>query len=791
MSASEKSPAATDKINKEMILAGLILVMFSVVISYLASGHQSLLFLTGIALGFVLYYAHFGFTGSFASMLQNGATAGFRAILFMLGLAAILFFPVLDSGNLFGGAVVGNIAPAGISVIIGSFLFGIGMQLGGSCSCGTLIHLGEGSARMAITLVFMILGALLGIAHLDFWHSLPALPPISLIDTFGWFPALVGTIVALGIIWIWVGDFEKRQHRGPISTIGFRSDKPLRDRLLAGYWPLAYGAIALALLNFLTLYLAGRPWGVVSGYSLWGGKLFYALGLGVEQWQSWATPERQLALQESIFTDITSVMNMGIILGALLTAGAAQKFSITWKVPRHLILSSMVGGGLMGYGAHLAYGCNIGAFFSGIASGSLHGWFWIIFALAGSYIGIHLRPLFLFGQEAKNRSKIIRSSKIPFSPKALKAILAMVLIAVFTFEVLDNLGQLDFQTEFQNDAQPEMARPTNHNFDMSGFGAYLVSIDPHIAGRYNLPIKSGVLVNNIEVGSYAESIGLIAGDIITQFNGKNVYNRTDIARGFAKSIDGDRINLKILRHKRRSKNIKFTYKKFTLGSQINRVGIMVTSKASNPTIANTLIDARYMQIYTLDTGKLSILKNPFQGMTNGEVAGWILDKRIGNVIVGHIDQGDRAQLMRKGVRIYSGVFGSSSDALALYRQGALVAKHPMHVIDYQSINFIAMPSDYTYPGAPIAANLEVAQFIVRLELDRNQYEVFNNPIYGQSEGGSVLLAQFLSENMIDLIITNRVSSSIMVELQKTGVQVKTGVDTSIESAVLQFHNGTL
>ena len=47
----------------------------------------------------------------------------------------------------------------------------------------------------------------------------------------------------------------------------------------------------------------------------------------------------------------------------------------------------------MGYGVP-AYGCNIGAYFSGIASGSLHGWVWLVAAFVGSIIGTQLRPLF-------------------------------------------------------------------------------------------------------------------------------------------------------------------------------------------------------------------------------------------------------------------------------------------------------------------------------------------------------------------------------------------------------------
>jgi uncharacterized membrane protein YedE/YeeE len=50
-----------------------------------------------------------------------------------------------------------------------------------------------------------------------------------------------------------------------------------------------------------------------------------------------------------------------------------------------------LGGLLMGYGARLSDGCNIGAYFSAVASGSLSGWIWIVGALAGSAIGLRLR----------------------------------------------------------------------------------------------------------------------------------------------------------------------------------------------------------------------------------------------------------------------------------------------------------------------------------------------------------------------------------------------------------------
>ena len=41
--------------------------------------------------------------------------------------------------------------------------------------------------------------------------------------------------------------------------------------------------------------------------------------------------------------------------------------------------------------ARMAFGCNVGAYFSGISTGSLHGWVWFASAFAGSTLGVRLR----------------------------------------------------------------------------------------------------------------------------------------------------------------------------------------------------------------------------------------------------------------------------------------------------------------------------------------------------------------------------------------------------------------
>jgi uncharacterized membrane protein YedE/YeeE len=92
-------------------------------------------------------------------------------------------------------------------------------------------------------------------------------------------------------------------------------------------------------------------------------------------------------------------MDGGIVLGALLAALLANRFAPGWRIPARSLAAAILGGLMLGYGARIAYGCNIGAYFSGIASGSLHGWLWLPCAFAGNVLGTYLRPTFGLGVE--------------------------------------------------------------------------------------------------------------------------------------------------------------------------------------------------------------------------------------------------------------------------------------------------------------------------------------------------------------------------------------------------------
>ncbi|CAH2599757.1 YeeE/YedE family protein [Rhodovastum atsumiense] len=362
----------------------------SLAIAQVATPRMVALLLIGGLLGMALYHASFGFTSAYRGFLAERRSAGLRAQFVMLALATLLFFPVLAQGSLFGQPVIGNVAPLGPSVVIGAFLFGVGMQLGAGCASGTLFTVGGGNLRMVVTLAFFILGSVVGVAHIGWWQALPGLPAVSLVSAFGWPVALAVNLAVFAALFLLVQAAEYRRH-GTVAPIGGTMSA---RRFLVGPWPILLGGIALALLNFATLAVAGKPWGITSAFGIWGAKLLAPLGLDVSHWGSWAEPAYQRALSRPVLADVTSVMDFGIMLGALLAAGLAGRFAPSLRIPARHLLASVIGGLLMGYGARLAYGCNIGAFFSGIASGSLHGWLWIALAIAGSAVGIRLRPVF-------------------------------------------------------------------------------------------------------------------------------------------------------------------------------------------------------------------------------------------------------------------------------------------------------------------------------------------------------------------------------------------------------------
>lgn len=194
------------------LMATGTLLVASLAIGVHVDARTGLWMVIGGLFGMVLYHAAFGFTAAWRVFITERRGRGLRAQTVMLAIAVTLFFPALGAGNLFGTPIYGFVAPIGVSVVMGAFLFGVGMQLGGGCGSGTLFTAGGGNVRMLVTLLFLIVGSLVGTAHFSWWQNLPAIAPVSLIHTAG---PLGGILLSLALfagisaLTVWM---ERRRH---------------------------------------------------------------------------------------------------------------------------------------------------------------------------------------------------------------------------------------------------------------------------------------------------------------------------------------------------------------------------------------------------------------------------------------------------------------------------------------------------------------------------------------------------------------------------------------------------
>ena len=348
-----------------LTLAGLFLGL----LSFFDSGSQGIiLLLLGISLGGVFLFFQYGFASGWRSLIVNKNPSMISYHFLLASLCCVIFIPLIElSPN-----IIGSYAPVNLSLLIGAFIFGFGMQLANGCGSGVLFTFGSGSTRMMVALPFFIIGSVIGTFILPFVIDIMSLGQIIIAgNATATQKTLVNFIALFGVFLLFHMYVRKRN----ISI-----DKKL-----------LLGTFAVAILCVLVLIFSGSPWGVTYGFTLWGAKLFQSIGIPIESFTFWNYSGPKRSLEHSVLSDTSSLINIGMIIGAGLLASIIGMFSSAKWPPKVELISAAIGGLLMGIGARLSFGCNIGAFLGGTASGSLHGWIWFAMAFVGTYFGIIYR----------------------------------------------------------------------------------------------------------------------------------------------------------------------------------------------------------------------------------------------------------------------------------------------------------------------------------------------------------------------------------------------------------------
>ena len=360
----------------ETSLFAIILICGCVLagLAFLDSGQHGLSLVgLGVALGITFMGFQYGFASGWRRFLQTGDGSAVSLHFILAALCALVFIPVTASGI----GPSGSMAPVSISLFIGAFMFGVGMQLANGCGSGVLFSFGGGSGRMIVALPFFVLGSVIGSVVLPPVLAFGALDPI---EIGGRLPLAGKLAVNLMLLLGAAGLF---------FWFGRRQGDYLTKRMLGA-------TILIAVLCWAVFMVSRHPWGVTFGFTLWGAKMASFIGVPIEQATFWNWPGPKRALTHSVLSDTSSLMDLAMIVGAGLAASLSGAFGkASWPAAPQLFAAAL-GGILMGIGARLGFGCNIGAFLAGTASGSVHGWIWFAMAMAGSVLGIRLRALFGF-----------------------------------------------------------------------------------------------------------------------------------------------------------------------------------------------------------------------------------------------------------------------------------------------------------------------------------------------------------------------------------------------------------
>ena len=235
--------------------------------------------------------------------------------------------------------------------------------------------------------------------------------------------SLVNTILPTAVILIVIyyfyirkGFLKKRMKQSGVTSTGFSDE-------IAGMWNMITASKRTTLMGVLIGIIAGihilamsgmqHRFGVANfgellvrmGYTSdvsITGKVFdpgyWYITTQEAQFAGWVLEKFGWNIRDNVFFGIMNGlpelwrnpalwMSFGIIFGASIMALLNKEFK--FKIPKgELIVWGLGGGLLMGTGARVALGCNIGAFFIRVAGGDPGGWLFGIGMVTGAYIGV-------------------------------------------------------------------------------------------------------------------------------------------------------------------------------------------------------------------------------------------------------------------------------------------------------------------------------------------------------------------------------------------------------------------
>lgn len=188
-----------------------------------------------------------------------------------------------------------------------------------------------------------------------------------------------------------------------------------KQQYLIKFWAPLPAVIAAGVLSTYYFGITGTFWAVTGEFTRWGGHVLQLFGAHPEQWDYF----KVIGLEGSPLDRIDGMMVIGMFGGCF--AAALWANNVKLRMPQHRIriFQAVLGGMIAGFGARLAMGCNLAAFFTGIPQFSLHAWFFALATAVGSYFGARFTLLPMFRIPVKLQ-KVSAASPLTQKPAQAK-----------------------------------------------------------------------------------------------------------------------------------------------------------------------------------------------------------------------------------------------------------------------------------------------------------------------------------------------------------------------------------
>ncbi|MFP3984745.1 MAG: YeeE/YedE family protein [Candidatus Bathyarchaeia archaeon] len=331
----------------------------------------------GILFGFALQRGRFCMNSAFRDIILMKEYTLLKAVVLAIIVQIIGFHLIASLGivelspkTLFWGAN-----------IIGGFIFGIGMTLAGGCASGTTYRVGEGMVGSLVALFGFMTASVItdeGVfkdvkSYLQSTTKIaitdpgplvaPANTSPTLANVFGIDPWIVAIILAI------IGIAVLAWKRGSQEKV----EGNLYEKIFKHGWTWWLTGIAIGIIGIIAFPASaatGRnyPLGITGGWKTFLSTLLKG-DLNILSWETFLV--------------------IGVVIGAAIAAVIAGEFKLRAPAPK-ILIQQFIGGLLLGIGAIIAAGCNIGHILSGMPqlalSSILAGFFIIIGAWITAYI---------------------------------------------------------------------------------------------------------------------------------------------------------------------------------------------------------------------------------------------------------------------------------------------------------------------------------------------------------------------------------------------------------------------